>query len=183
MPRIKSCSSASGWALPVLTGPVIAVASLLLPLASSPALADDAGLLRCRAITDASARLACYDALVPSATTTTTATPATATSPAAAMPGTTAQPTVAPQDRFGLESAAQRNEPDAIESSIAGRFLGWNAGADIRLANGQIWQIADGSSAYYSLDNPKVKVRRGLFGVFYLEIDGANRTPKVRRVQ
>ena len=31
--------------------------------------------------------------------------------------------------------------------------------------------------------NPKVRVRRGALGAFFLEFEGSNRSPKVRRVQ
>ena len=52
-----------------------------------------------------------------------------------------------------------------------------------KLANGQVWQVTDDSSAAYNLLNPQVTVRRAAFGSFVLEIEGANRTPRVRRVE
>jgi len=145
----------------------------LLLLTSSVALADDAGLLRCRGIADPTARLACYDALVPAAA---------EVKPAQAEVKP-AQAEVSPADRFGLERQGNKAEPDTIESSIPGRFDGWRPKAIIRLANGQLWQISDDSSGAYSFDNPNVKVRRGVFGAFYLEIEGANRSPRVIRLQ
>ena len=33
------------------------------------------------------------------------------------------------------------------------------------------------------LANPKVKITRGSFGSFFMEIDGDNNTPRVRRLQ
>jgi hypothetical protein len=41
----------------------------------------------------------------------------------------------------------------------------------------------DGSSRFYSLDNPKVTITRGMMGAFYLNLDGDNRTVGVKRVQ
>ena len=142
-------------------------------LLSSAALADDAALLRCRGIAEASARLACYDAL-----------PLTATEgkagQAAAKPAN--QPLTAEQ--FGLEEQLAPKSPvDAIESQIPGRFEGWQPNSSIRLANGQVWQVTDGSSRIYDVSNPKVEIRRGMLGAFYLNIAGDNRTVRVRRIQ
>lgn len=138
---------------------------LLLSISGS-ALADDAGILRCRGIAAASARLACYDALV---------VPAAATKAAAGKP--------AAQPGFGLESRAVPGTVDAIESYIPGRFEGWEANTKLKLANGQVWQIIDSSSRYLPLNNPKVVIRRGVFGAFYLEFEKSNYSPRVKRVQ
>lgn len=155
----------------------------LLLLAAFPALADDAGLLRCRAIADPAARLACYDALAaPGAP----AKPAPAAStfglPAAPAP---AAPAPAPSpDRFGMEFRTPETMLDAIESTIPGRFEGWEPKANIKLANGQVWQVTDGTSGYVRpVEGAKVRVRRGALGAFYLEIEGTNRSPRVRRLQ
>lgn len=125
-----------------------------LPLLSlffaAAALADDAALLRCRAIQDIPARAACYDAIP--------------LQQAAA---------------FGAPKA----EPQSIDSHIAGRFEGWEAGKRIRLANGQVWRIDDGSDYVMDATDPKVKIRRGMLGAMFLDIEGARRSPKVRRVQ
>jgi hypothetical protein len=139
---------------------------------SATALADDGGLLRCRGLTDAAARLACYDAL-PLPSVVAKSTPAAAVSPAA--PQTPAQ--------FGLESKAYKAGLDSIESRIVGRFEGWNASSRIKLENGQVWQVSDDSSRYLDLNNPRIVVRRGALGAFYLEIDGTNHSPKVKRLQ
>jgi hypothetical protein len=155
--------------------------------ATLPALAvTDADLRRCRAIADDRARLTCYDALVPAATggergpAATPPAPATgATTPPA--PATAAAPAAAPDSSFGLR---QRADPlDAIESTIPGRFDGWEPNTRLTLANGQVWQISDGSRGVYRLDNPKVRIRKGVLGSFFLEIEGQNQSPRVRRVQ
>jgi hypothetical protein len=154
---------------------------------SGAVLADDAGLLRCRGIPDAGKRLACYDALVVPA------------GDAKAVPGQPQQTRVAPvvpqqtraapgdlpqaADRFGMETRAPKDELQAVESRIPGHFEGWEAKSRIKLANGQVWQIADDSNRYFYLDNPKVTIRRGVLGAFYLEIEGSNITARVRRVQ
>lgn len=163
---------------------------LLLLLASVPALADDAALLRCRAIQNATARLACYDAL-PVAGSESRAPAAPATAPAAPP---RAEPRVEPRAtprapeppapaQFGLEQKPNPAELQSIESSIPGNFEGWYPNAVIRLANGQIWQISDGSTRRVYKNNPKVTIRRAMLGSFFLEIEGENNAPRVRRLQ
>jgi hypothetical protein len=146
---------------------------LFLVVVAGFAHADTSGLQRCRAVTDNMARLACYDALLiaPSTTPPVVSAPVASTSAAKA-------------EAFGLEQKrAAASEAPSLDSAIAGRFEGWGPRSRITLANGQVWQVADDSSAALNLDNPKVLVRRGVLGAFYLEIDGTNRSPKVRRLQ
>jgi hypothetical protein len=152
---------------------------------SSLAIADDAAILRCRTVTESVARLACYDALV--------ITPAVNNSRTDAATGKVVAPAVAAStstlqaqksSQFGLEEkAAKKDELDAIDSHIVGSFEGWRAGSNIRLANGQVWQVTDDSSRAHYIDNPKVRIRRGALGAFYLEIQGTNHSPRVKRVQ
>src|SRR5205085_670482 len=157
--------------------PMRYLALLSLALATGPAFAENAPTLQaCRAITDAAKRLACYDALplVAPAAPAVAATPATAGTPAAA-------PAAPDPAKFGLEAKAARSLIDSIDSSIEGRFDGWGPKDRIKLTNGQVWQIADDSNAAMNLTNPKVTVRRGALGVFYLEFEKSNRTAKVKR--
>jgi hypothetical protein len=147
--------------------------ALSLLFAAGPTLASDAAILQCRTLSDAQARLACYDGIPLGAQ------PAVAASPAAASPAPS------PQQNFGMEAAKrQEAEPTSIESTIEGKFDGWDPGAQIRLANGQVWRVVDGSSAVLpGMKNPKVKVVRNLLGTIFLEIEGTNNSPKVRRVR
>lgn len=137
---------------------VVAIA-LTLTLAPALASAADADWLRCKDLRDDAKRLACYDAQ------------AAALSPAAAQSG------------FGLVTRSPEPEPEAIESSLAEVIDGWEAGSRIRLANGQVWQIADGSSGFLRSSTRKVRIRRGAFGAFYMEFEGSNRSPRVKRLQ
>ncbi len=169
-------------------------ASFLLLLVSSAALADDAALLRCRTIADATARLGCYDALpVTTAGGNAAGLPVnagkvSAQTAARAQPlsaEVTTQPTSPPaQAQFGLEDrAANKNALDAIESTIPGEFEGWSARSTFKLANGQVWQVSDDSARAHYITNPKVRIRRGALGAFYIEIQGTNNSPRVKRVQ
>lgn len=75
-------------------------------------------------------------------------------------------------------------EDNSISSTIAGKFDGWSGNALIKLSNGQVWRIVDGSSAVLSpMNNPAVTVERNFVGTFFLKIEGTNNSPKVRRVQ
>lgn len=163
---------------------------ILLLSVSAGALANDAGIVRCRAIIEASARLACYDALVvpavdakapvskPLAQPDLRASPATPAPVTAAATGSLQQRT----SQFGLEDRVSAATVDAIESYIPGRFEGWEAKSNIKLANGQVWQVADDSSRSVTMNDPKVRIRRGALGAFYLEFEKINHSPRVKRV-
>lgn len=169
---------------------------LLLAMASQTVYANEA-LLRCRAITEAAPRLACYDALPIAATAPAPATASKAipvpSNPAEAAAWAQAQSQAQAKgvplfvqetsSQFGMDKAAAAAKLDALESSIEGRFEGWDAKTKIQLANGQIWQITDGSRGVLNLMNPKVKIRRGMFSAYYLELDGSNLSPRVKRVK
>ena len=181
------------------TGPLLAEAQ------------DLSAMQRCRALNEAAARLSCYDAIklpavagkaaVQAAVAVAPVTsPVSAAAPAdvavavavdvavaapvavlaAAEPAPTAAPAAA---QFGLESKATTSALDQIESQIMGEFEGWDARTIFRLTNGQVWQVTDDSTAAYALRNPKVTIRRGMFSAFYLEVDGAKRSPRVKRLR
>jgi hypothetical protein len=144
----------------------------LLMLVSTTAMADDAALQQCRSLANATARLACYDA-IPLAP--------RATAPAAAAPAA-----ATPEQRFGLESVkkAKSEEPSAIDSTIVGKFEGWGPNSRIKLANGQVWRVVDGSEAVLEpMTNPKVRIEKNFIGTMFLRIEGSNQTAKVRRVE
>ncbi len=144
---------------------------LSLLLLSSTALADDSAILKCRALTDTGARLACYDAIQLGAR------PQVAAAAAA--------PARSTEENFGIEQKKQREaQPQSITSTVAGDFQGWGPSSQIRLANGQVWRIVDGSEAVLApMRNPKVTIERNMFGTLFLKVDGTNSSAKVRRVQ
>lgn len=153
---------------------------------------DDAAVLRCRAISDVSGRVACYDAMPLSGAARPASAPAAAVTTAANVAtsaATSAATTVAtsPEQNFGLSGfqlRQQNNEPNAISSTLVGHIEGWGPSTRFTLANGQIWRVADDSQAsIVELDNPKVKLVRNGLGTIFLEIEGTNQSPRVRRVQ
>jgi len=153
-------------------------------------------LAGCRGIPDPAARLACYDRLpLPGAS---PAAPATPGAPAiSAAPAPIARPTAATgqvspappaagaptadASRFGLPTPPPPVE--SIESNIPGHFDGWYANSRIRLGNGQVWQVTDGTSRFADLQDPRVTVRRGALGSFFLDIDGVKPSRRVRRIE
>lgn len=146
----------------------------LLLLMSATAWASEGTLQQCRGIADSSSRLACYDAL-PVPPTDAGGTESRTTLPRTPVPETPAQ--------FGLTREAPVVELSAIESTIPGHFDGWYPNRRVRLANGQVWQVADGSTRLYELDNPRVTIRRGVLGAFYLDLSIDNHSIRVRRVE
>ena len=101
--------------------------------------------------------------------------------PAAPAPAATTAAQAAAEADFGLPASSRG--PREITSTLPGLFPGWEPRARLRLANGQVWQVIDGSSAVLYLRDPVVKVQRGALGSFFLEIAGTNVSPRVRRVE
>ena len=136
---------------------------------SARALADDAAVLKCRALLDAPSRLSCYDAM-----------PLGQARPAVAA----AAPAAAAD--FGRETMTKKPDaqPARLESTIAGNFEGWGPNTRFRLANGQVWRVVDCSSAELPRSgNQKVRIERNLLGTVFLSVEGSNHSAKVRRVE
>jgi len=162
---------------------------LLLLAAAGATAADDAALQRCRAMAEANARLACYDAIPAGPAAAVLAKPAAqAMAPAAApaavpAPAAAASPAVNPAFELQSTQRKQAEQNSTLESRIVGKFEGWSNGTLIRLANGQVWRVEDDLSEIVYLDNPKATLRKGVLGAVFLDIEGARGAPRVRRVQ
>ena len=144
----------------------------LLLLVSSAALADDAAVLKCRALPDTASRLACYDAM-----------PLGAVPPAPALAAAAPAPL---NTGFGSETVKKKADemPKSMDSTVVGDFDGWGPGTRIRLANGQVWRVIDDSSAVLPRrSNTKVRINRNLLGTMFLQVEGSNNSAKVRRVE
>jgi hypothetical protein len=156
-------------------------------LAAATAGAQSAGdLQRCRDMKDAAARLACYDAIpLGSGAPATPGAQQRASAPVASAPTSAAAPRAPQATDFGLERRVeqQREEIKTMESRILGPVDGWEPNTRFTLENGQVWQVSDDSRAFGNANNPKVKISRGTFGTFFLEIEGINAAPRVRRVR
>jgi hypothetical protein len=151
------------------------IVMLCVILFSPAARANDAAVTNCRTLVNAAERLACYDTIVLVSK--------------QALPNvvTSAQNVPTPRANtatdFGLVAPVPAANTDKIESSIVGRFSGWQTNSRITLANGQVWQVIDDSRGICECDNPKVVVSRASFGTFFLEIAGKGNAPRVKRIK
>lgn len=146
----------------------------ILLLASSAAVADDAAILKCRAIAEVGARVTCYDAIV--------------VGQARSAPAGAAAPVVTARQReenFGIEAVKQREQQaQRVQSTVVGEFDGWGPNARIKLANGQVWRVIDTSEAVLPRrSNVAVTIERNVFGSLFLRVDGTNSSARVRRVE
>lgn len=66
---------------------------------------------------------------------------------------------------------------------MAAGFRGWGPNQRIKLDNGQVWQVVDGSDAALTPGARKVWVRKGMLGSFVFEVEGSNKTARVKRVE
>ncbi len=168
-----------------------AMAFAALSTLSISVLAQTGDVQRCREVKDPTARLACYDAIPLSAavparpaaplTTGGTVAPNAAASATTAATSTARAPQVAAE--FGLERKAEHLLVKSIESRILGKFDGWEPNTRFTLENGQVWQVSDDSRGFTNAMNPTVKLTRGTFGTFFLEIQGINAAPRVKRIK
>ncbi len=74
---------------------------------------------------------------------------------------------------------------EPIVSSIVGEFRGFGPkGRSYTLENGQVWEQTEPASlAGARKTDPKVTIRPGVMGVWYMKIDGYNTQAKVRRIK
>ncbi len=168
---------------------MVIVTSLFVGAVMPVAFANDTAIQNCRLVKDNTARLACYDGINlpsgPSASTSVTSPSKGApvvTPSASPVPGANPGANDTAAD-FGLPSVVRAAQLEKIASSIPGRFVSWQTGSRIDLANGQVWLVIDDSRGICECDNPKVVVSRGSFGTFFLEIEGKGNAPRVRRVK
>lgn len=73
------------------------------------------------------------------------------------------------------------DEAQEIESRLAGKLVNFEGRRRFELENGQVWQMIEtGSYAGPALANPRVTVRPGLMGTFWLKIPEAALRAKVK---
>ncbi|ATD66980.1 hypothetical protein CNR27_05590 [Luteimonas chenhongjianii] len=73
---------------------------------------------------------------------------------------------------------------EPLESTISGPFHGFARGREYVLANGQVWKQVDSASlAGARGQDVAARIRPGLLGVWWLQVDGYNTQAKVERVR
>jgi hypothetical protein len=99
-----------------------------------------------------------------------------------AAPSAPAAAPTASVDRTGLP--AIREEADKVVSRLMGSFRGWSGNTTFQLENGQVWRQTDGSVfGGVNLESPQVTIDKGLFGAWYLHVEGYNSRAKVKRIR
>lgn len=85
-----------------------------------------------------------------------------------------------------VESAGLRNSDyeGPVSAHIVGDFHGWEGGTTFNLDNGQVWQQDSVGELYGAkLSNPAVNITQGLFGHWYLQVEGYNSAIQVKRIK
>jgi hypothetical protein len=73
---------------------------------------------------------------------------------------------------------------EPIEASIVGEFAGFSSGRRYTLDNGQVWEQTDAATlAGVRKNNPRVRIKPGALGAWWMRIDGYNKQAKVQRVE
>jgi hypothetical protein len=158
-----------------------------------------AGVLACRALTDAAARLACFDR----ETAALASEPAAAltAAPAIAAPATTATSHAAPahpasvldaQQSFGLSGSAIAANEEAsgarppkvskIEARVVALALTGNGRTLFTLDNTQVWQQLESEGEMLAKLGDTATISRGLLGSYWLQLK-SGRGCKVTRVR
>ncbi len=191
MSRSKLMPMHKPLAVKSIAGLFLCITQSLMLAQAQPSDSPSARLQNCRALPESQARLACYDALADQISqqakpttgqVATSSSSSAAVATAAAAATTSATASTAGVDTFGLTQKS-KNEPELIRSQIQGLFQGWGPNRIIDLANGQAWQVIDGSSAVLYLKSPRVEIRKAAMGTFMLELEGSNETARVKRVR
>lgn len=116
------------------------------------------------------------------------AAPPAATPPPAAAEASSVKRTNGPSWVAGLVSSVRRapgsKEDDTLHSRLVGEFRGWTKGTIFTLENGQRWQVS-GSDAYNTppVAAPAVRIKPGAFNSFWMAIEGAGPSVRVRPYQ
>lgn len=71
---------------------------------------------------------------------------------------------------------------ERVSSRIAGEFKGWRPGTTLTLENGQQWRVSDDSALTVprGLDHPGVTIEPGMFGSWWLRVEGYNTAARVK---
>lgn len=71
---------------------------------------------------------------------------------------------------------------EPITGVLLGEFRGFGKGRVYVLDNGQEWEQTDSTSVVgVRKQSPKVSIKPGVMGVWYMKVEGVNSQPKVRR--
>jgi hypothetical protein len=142
-------------------------------------------LAQCRAVADATARLACYDAIPVAAAS--APEPLQAAPPVVAATATAAAAAPAapsPEEMFGRTSTevrqATRTELEELTASVTAVQVNYGGKLLVQLDNGQVWSQVDTASLSLR-PGSQVRIRRASLGSYMLTEVGHSRSIRVRR--
>ena len=153
------------------------------PAAFAAAQGIAADVVQCGGIGDRTARLACFDALVPTARKTDAQLRAEAQARAAKEFGLTPAQRAERDAPKMADKVAVREEPVRVESTLASVAMS-EVSSVFSLANGQVWQ----TTSYGQLNTvpragQKVTISPGPLGGYRLVLDGKSRELGVKRLR
>lgn len=89
----------------------------------------------------------------------------------------------APNTSIGASELKDNSEePDSIETTIPGKFLGWTGDTVFKLANGQVWKQAEPNIYSTKMQNPVVIIKKLHVG-YLLTLKGEGESIFVIRLQ
>jgi hypothetical protein len=96
------------------------------------------------------------------------------------------EPKLTAEEKFGSEQLKNppqkaKKETSELSSRAIGLYKMWEKGLEVKLDNGQVWEITDYRSAYHMVENPEVTIEKTLFGGYLLGIEGLNKRFRVER--
>jgi hypothetical protein len=91
------------------------------------------------------------------------------------------QATIAAQSAKAERERKTEDARTPVSSSLKGEFRGWQNGTVFELENGQRWRVLDSDFATKPLSSPKVTISPGLFGSWYMLVEGTSVKAKVKR--
>jgi len=73
---------------------------------------------------------------------------------------------------------------EPVTGVLQGEFRGFGKGRIFTLDNGQVWEQSDATSlGGVRRTSPKVSIKPGMMGVWYMKVEGVNTQAKVRRTR
>jgi hypothetical protein len=142
---------------------------------------------KCRKLEDSLQRLVCYDRMSMSAPKQDLNTPKGKPAPKPALKPAemleNAHVAPAAEADFGREGKAQRErQADTMTVNVVNVSENVRGEKTITFDNASVWRQVDNSNLRLK-KGQQVMVERGLFGAFYLKVDGLNQTMKVKRIK
>lgn len=85
-------------------------------------------------------------------------------------------------ERIGFQD--YRGEAVPIVARLKGTFNGWTGKTVFEFENGMVWrQIESDKLGVRARENPEMTIEPGLFGSWYLTIEGVNKRVQVKRIE